>query len=71
MSSLKRSPKNAVASVFSLLPNSDYSRFVPQQGAEGMMLETWTAIGERLEKATATVGQEAHGKKKATTQAHI
>lgn len=61
----KYSLLDAFSEVFSLQPNSDYSRFVPKGGAAGMMRDQWQAIGQRLEQAAIKVGKnETHGAQK-------
>lgn len=58
---MKPTLPQAIADVYSLKPNSDYSRFMPSGGALGMMRDRWRAIGQRLEQAAVNVERDARG----------
>ena len=53
----------ALPIVFSLRPNSDYSRFVVHGGAGKMMSDTWVGVGQRLNEAMHKVGRDAEKQK--------
>ena len=62
---MKRKIVIAIPEVFSLRPNSDYSRFVVKGGASQMMSNTWTAVGRRLNDAVKKVGRDVEKKQAA------
>ncbi len=57
----RRSVISTIPSVFSLPSKADYSHFVIRDGAEGMMRDTWTSIGERLNTAISKVEKDSNG----------
>lgn len=54
----------AVSGVYSLQPNSDYSHFIPSNGAETMMLDAWKTVGHHMSAAVLKVGKDVEKKKK-------
>lgn len=55
----KRTVLSSIPEVFSLKPSGGYGRFVPREGAAGMMRDQWAAIGQRLTRASDTVGTDS------------
>ena len=48
----------SIPDVFTLVPNSDYSRYVPEGGAGQLMRESWERTGKQLRKAIEKIGKE-------------
>ena len=48
----------SIPDVFTLIPDSDYSRYVPKGGAAQLMRENWERTGKQLRKAIEKVGRE-------------
>ena len=55
---MKRKFLTAIPEVFSLAPNSDYSRFVIASQPGVAMKQVWTGIGTRLNCAAKRVGKD-------------
>ena len=53
--SMKHSVLKSLPRIYSLSPNSDYSRFLPQGSIEDRAKQRWQNIGERLYCAIETV----------------
>jgi hypothetical protein len=60
---MKHKILSAIPTVFSLKPNSDYSRFVAHGGASRMMHDTWIGVGHRLSNSIAKVGRDVDARK--------
>lgn len=58
MSRMKRKFLTALPEVFSLAPNSDYSRFIVESDPTVAMKRTWCGIGKRLRSATKKIGKD-------------
>lgn len=55
---------SALTGLFSLNRRGNYSRFIPRDGANGLMRDTWSGIGLRLAEAAQKIGNEANEKAK-------
>jgi hypothetical protein len=66
MKTMKRSILRAIPQVFSLLPNSDYLRFVEASRPNVVARANWERLGKRLQHAVNTFGEtHQHGSKEA------
>ena len=54
---------SGVASVLSIFPATDYSRFVPQRNAELRMRSHWVRTGNFIQNATSRYANEQTDKK--------
>ena len=55
---MKRSLLKNLPTVFSLQPNSNYSKFVVYNNASEMMYDTWINLGKRLNHSIVEVGRD-------------
>lgn len=63
MQLMKHKILNAIPSVFSLRPNSDYSSFVVHGSATEMMRASWTRVGRQLSDSIAKVDRDVQKQK--------
>lgn len=61
---MKSKVLRAFPQVFSLSPNSDYSRFVHASRPDVAMQQNWAGVGSRLKSAIKTVGKDVAPKEK-------
>lgn len=52
---MKNKILQSLPSIYSLSPNSDYSRFVPKESVEELTRQRWEKIGTRLYQAVEEV----------------